>query len=513
MILCGSVVSYAKGFSPSKRVARHFHICNQISSVENIDDYFVVHLSKEQQSDNSLSYIQYFGYSGRSLDANIFFPPNSAHSCYLNGTDLYINFILPFVSEYTGHLTCWDKAKLDIDHVSPQKEDNKYLMKKFDANISIKAFQRNTEESQLLCYGNSSFDRWCDAKRIGISNENIIFQTKALIEFPNKFFNAGGRSEPFIDPEDILYDQPTITNKHIEEISLGESQTDDIIFISSIAKKNKNPYNFIVNFLIPAYKTINSLDPQKTKEKIFYIKNLEHGYFDSYFEALSNHHPLSLPKNHVPLFVPRAIIGLQKGDKSNDPMRSDNLIYDDLFNYSKKDVEGLRKNMLEVLKVPKPKEEKLVIISSRFDFNSSEVKQTIEENCKSCTVKIMDCSEDDYECKIKTIAHAKIFIAKSNYDTESVFWMESNTTFIEITPYLFDDYRYEMLANTAGVRYLKYMNENNYLNYQILTAEQKDCYVYEGFRKTSFCRDIIGRKDFNFNPSSFISFMKNNSLI
>ena len=177
MILCGSVVSYAKGFSPSKRVARHFHICNQISSVENIDDYFVVHLSKEQQSDNSLSYIQYFGYSGRSLDANIFFPPNSAHSCYLNGTDLYINFILPFVSEYTGHLTCWDKAKLDIDHVSPQKEDNKYLMKKFDANISIKVVEssgikpkKGTIKIKKLTNNTPNSSNSLTVKKIAITN-------------------------------------------------------------------------------------------------------------------------------------------------------------------------------------------------------------------------------------------------------------------------------------------------------------------------------------------------------
>ena len=78
-----------------------FHLCNQIEFVETNSSTFIIHFKNIDDDLNSFNIANYFGYTAKIMDLNVFFPPYSFNNSSIKNNTLYLDFSLPnmFISK------------------------------------------------------------------------------------------------------------------------------------------------------------------------------------------------------------------------------------------------------------------------------------------------------------------------------------------------------------------------------------------------------------------------------
>lgn len=457
--------------------------CNQISDISYQNDSFKIYFKKLPENMNKQNVADYFGFQGTVDNINIFMPPFTAIPEKLENRELKFHFNLPVVGNYAGEIQCWDKNKFQMAEIIDLIDFSK-ITKSFKMNFSKLDFSASMRASQLKCHGNSREERWCEAKRIAIAQGHILFSSDAVLSFPTVFFNAGSRCYPFRRVSDLLIGEPFVTRRSLDEIAFDSSGDDEMIFISSI-NDNSFDYNFIINSLLPLYTTVKSLN--NTNSRNLYLTSTVSKFQHDIFKRILGKLPAKISNSEVPALVKNAVIGLKKGDRECDSTRSALEIYNDILKYNSDDVIGLRE-LLPFYQNKKNKKRK-VLISKYLSIARSVIKSVIMEMCADCDVSELTCDQDDFECNAKEISESDVLISNPNMVANFLIWMRPGSTFIEISPYMYEDHRYEALCRIFELKYIKYMNDH--YSGDSGKGEISDCIDSKALAKTAHCRGLL----------------------
>ena len=409
-------------------------------------------------------------------------------------------------------------------------------IKSYHVSFMINDFNKDTNTSQLLCYGNNPLDRWCEMKRIWYLNTRIVFCTNAFYKFPSPFLSIGCRAPPFDIIEDRLNDEPIVTHLSFSTISQQYGffiNHDNISYVVGRFHNSMMLWHVIFDFLIPAYWTIMKVEGKfRNANRSFFLRDSQEHIMWDFVSFLSEKEIINIKNDPTPRFFQNVIVGLPKFEKNIDENRviSDMIRFDYQFN---EDVAvGLREAMLNSFD---PHEEirrqlndpyqsinelnhknPIVIFIERGDskrdvINTEEIIHLMQNTCKFCDIKKILPHLLTPQMQIEMISEASALVGVHGSGLTHAVWLpRSNSNFssalLEILPYQYwcRDW-YKVAADVAGAKYFSTMNSGRIL--PLIPDEQsklkKMCYNHPKMCYSIECNDFLKDQSFEMELDVF----------
>lgn len=446
---------YFSGFKFKKRTIQTNHPCMFIDSITQENETINIQFNENIQNYNPIKLSSFFGYFTSIFNQPLLMPPGSAYKAIITNSTLSISFSIPFISDFSGIFFCADTNTYEIPPFQLPIFNKAGILYEKDLNISVPNFRNDFDDTQILCHGSSSEDRWCEALDIGMAHGKLVMQTKAHFEFPSSFLSLCGRSPPFDNLSQKIRYEPLLTKRNIAEISIGHVANDEIAVLASPCCNRAKIFDVIFDFLIPAHQTLQKsviLKNSKEGRKVrFFFRDSGDQRNIELIKSITKEIPSSLPNFDQLLIFDRVILGIEKADEDCDGTRSIFARYGHIYKYNQENTKGFRETVLDHFgikysdtndnqndeKPSKEEEDKKNIEKNdenddlfdeynkndeddelNFDFNEDEENEESNDkkpnnNKKKALVTFFDTSKQKIDLKIINIEPLKRFILRS----------------------------------------------------------------------------------------------------
>jgi hypothetical protein len=152
-----------------------------------------------------------FAFETTAFDRPLLLLPNCFSLSHSNSSHAAVRPTFPFTQHYAGSLYLL-RAPPSVGPTFRFRSFRKNAKRVWHLSFNISTFSETTPFSQLRCFGNSSFTRWCDMRRVSYFKSILLFHFPMLYQFPSPFLTIGARAPPFDIQFDRLYREPVVTH-------------------------------------------------------------------------------------------------------------------------------------------------------------------------------------------------------------------------------------------------------------------------------------------------------------
>ena len=488
-------------------------ICSNINDVNRISNERIEIMFKQATNQKDLFN---FVFETKYLDEILLFDYKSFYNITFNKISISFDIILPFITDYEGKLHCLsdDFHKISYRKIDDFKRRKKYFSSQklvlskqefSNSHLTASEMQENNEfvPSEMKCFGETFDDRFCYSKNIFLINENFIFNSNAIYNFPKDFVLLAPRNNTNQTFTDRLSYSPIVSNKiKFSTNDIMKLQIkDNFVYVHSYYENNLlQNVMYLYEFLFPTYQTIQIIEenPINSFDREFFVLN-KNSYYAPYYNVFSNNkiQEISAMKEKK-LFLSNVVFGMRRKWQQVD----DEPYY---YNYTKEDVKGLRELGINRLNISIDNITKTALFAlSEFRFtnfgNFKTFPDDVQSVCSTFNIKTVKFYNTPPNNIISRAASAAFIIGQHSTSLSSVFWMKEGTTLIELVPNGFDCCTwYKDLASFSGVNYHLVMDhyDNRYFN-KVIEFQKflPDCYEDENRCQRKECYKILKKQIF-----------------
>ncbi|OHT14474.1 hypothetical protein TRFO_15125 [Tritrichomonas foetus] len=475
------------------------HPCLNIANVQSEGGFIYIRFENDILPRNPLNLSSYFGYFTSAFNLPLLMPPGSAFKASFDNRTLSISFPIPFIDDYSGTLFCVDEEVYKEPPFQLPTYNRTGVVYEQEINFSIPNFRKDYSDTQILCHGDRSENRWCEVKHIGMAHGKFVMQTQAHFVFPSSFLSLGGRSPPFDNSNERISNEPLLTKRNIAGISVGVAANDEIAILTDPGYYRFSIFGIIFDFMIPAFQTLqklkqnphlhsakqldsskqslkkpenvnqpNLLESDNQRKRIrFFFHNSNDRTNIELIQAITNEPPNSPPFFDSLTIFENIVLGIQKGDEDCDATRSEYARYGHIYNYNHENTQGFREHILNYFKISTEYKNKKPIITFLYTENNENhkilnieaVKRIVTRSCPFCEIVSFSIDTPNISSILEIASKSTVLIGRSDVGLEHSVWLQPDSHVIEIRPYKFwcDD-RYEVAAKISGSHYHSVMN-------------------------------------------------------
>lgn len=465
----------------------------------------------------------YFGYQTQSFGLPLILQPGSLDLVQASSTNLTLNFPLPFIQYYSGHLTCvnpnhYEQSSFGIPSDILSKVDNFLPL---DMNITTFRNSDDQNWSQMICYGNSYETRYCDMRNVAIYQKLFIFATKADYVFPQPFLSSSGRAPPFDRSEGRLVYEPSVIHSPITSLP-GESihyQSNPLCYVISHFYNSQMLWHMLFDFLVPAFHTFMQFENFEKIDKDYndrhiFIRDNERLVHPQLLHSLSKYDIPNIYRDSITRQFQRVIVGLEKLEENPSTDRTPNEMLQIKYNYTNKTSPYIRKAIFNALSIkdhPIDSESPLILIVDRSQkskkftirkfINIEEIEEYLLSRCDFCRVKRIEFSSQNLTEQIELISSASVLIGVHGSGLTNTLFMKPSsekapTALIELLPYGYHCRNwFQKAANVASVDYYSIMSKKILPNDASKTTKFNHCWTHPELCSTYECHDLLRDQD------------------
>ena len=517
----------------SQPLQRNNSLCFDIKNVSYEDNKMHISFSKPISNINNIS--AYFGYQTTAFNMPLTFQPNSFTNVIKKENDLFIQFDLPFVQYYTGHLYCSSTQYDEILENEKENNQNKKIKSKslsgpknflqqadslYPLSFNKTNFDYNAEWSQIKCFGETYETRFCEMLNVAIYKDLLVFSTKATYSFPQPFLTLDARAPPFNRKEAILGFEPVVLDKIIN--SHDNTMHEKSYLINQFDISTNNVWNVVVDFLIPALVTIQYFEnTHEIRNRNIIIRDTKYNIDTQFMNCLSLKQPILLWENSEKTYkFDHLIVGLKKLEANPSSARSKEDKYKIKYSFTEHTCPYLHDlvfNSFNIHPLTKNDDDyqKILLIENKSlnktFINQEEIEQYMKASCDFCDIDVIDVSKMSRTEIMELFSSAHGIVGMHSDEIANAIWMKPeknvNKIIFELFPNGFHcNKKHKNIAKLNNFKYFSIVGseipQNDDKN-KTTSKKLKDCLEDEYLCSTSECFSVLENQDLYVDISSF----------